>query len=143
VNSLRWYVVLVLLLCGCGGGLGAAAADYLKKASPYQADLQVFQAQLRQIPTLPSKERKPAALALSARVRENKTKLQALEAPASVQRLHSETLELYNILEAFIDAAATGSGTAGDPKLKKLSSDWAVHLEALQAELQRLEARPN
>lgn len=132
-------IAAFLLLCGCGGGLGAAAADYLKQAAPYQAELQVFQAQLRQIPQLPVKERKPAALALASRVEENKARLQALQPPSSVQRVHTETLELYNIMGTFVQTAAVGSGTSKDPKLKQLSADWAVHLEALQLELQRLE----
>lgn len=139
---MRWQLWLIaLLLWGCGGGLSTAATQYLKEASAYQADLQTYQTELRQIPRLPPAERKPAADRLAARIKERHAQLEKMQVPNSVSRVHQETLELYKTLEQFVDYASSGSGDPRDPKLKKISDDWARHLEALQVELNRLEPR--
>ena len=130
-------ILLALCLAGCGG-IGAGATRYLKQSAPFQQQLTNYQQQLKEIPGLPADQRKPRADALLARIRQSHAALRELKPTSKVKLVHQELDRLYELLEQFVETAATGTGDPSNPKLKRLSSDWATHLKALEQELNRL-----
>lgn len=143
----RWvigWLTCSLWLTGCGGGLSQAASDYLKAASPYQQRLQQFQVDLKAVPQLPPTQRGPRAKAILAEVQSQRKAFLALQPPESVARVHSETGELYRIMEEFVQVnTGLKADNGNDTRLRKLGGEWSMHLQALQDELTRLESVKN
>jgi len=136
---LAWFLALCLIGCG---GLSTAAARYLKQSEPFQKDLTQYQVQIKQASKLPWEQRAQRTRELLAQLQTQHGQLQKLKPPRSVTSVHRELDQLYTTMDLFLQACLAGRGDASDPKVRQLSGEWTQHLDQLQLELQKLEARP-
>ena len=123
-----------LLLVGCGGGLDSKGVHYLKQSQPFQQSLTVYQKALKEIGGLAPDKRAAAANDLLAQVQAEHKKLGQLEPTPKVMPVHQELEALYTTIEGFIKS----SGDPADPRVAKLTKEWADHLDKLNQELQHL-----
>ena len=122
-----------LLLVGCGG-LDNKGIHYLKQSQPFQQNLTAFQQKLKEVGALPPDKRSAASKELLAEVEAEHKKLGQLETTPKVMPVHRELEALYSTMEAFVKS----SGDPADPRVAKLSKEWADHLDKLNQELQHL-----
>jgi len=127
-------LMIALILVGCGGGLDNKGIHYLKQSQPFQQNLTLYQQKLKDIGGLAPDKRAGAANELLAQVQEEHKKLGLLEPTPKVMPVHQELDALYTTMEAFIRS----SGDPSDPRVAKLSKEWADHLNKLNQELQHL-----
>ena len=127
-------LMAALLVVGCGGGLDNNGIHYLKQSQSFQQNLTSYQQKLKDIGGLPPDKRAAAANELLAQVQAEHVKLGQLEPTPKVMPVHQELEALYTTMEAFIKS----SGDRNDPRVSKLTKEWADHLDKLNQELQHL-----